>query len=67
MEKIARRLQTIEYQYAEKVREGERGGTAGAPSSVAGSAVIANDEMDLFEGRQRVNPTACCAPTIIEH
>ncbi|CAK0838220.1 unnamed protein product [Prorocentrum cordatum] len=67
MEKIARRLQTIEYQYAEKVREGERGGTAGASSAVAGSAVTANDEMDLFEGRERVNPTVCCAPTLIEH
>ncbi|CAK0823709.1 unnamed protein product, partial [Prorocentrum cordatum] len=67
MEKIARRLQTIEYQYAEKVREGERGGTAGASSSVAGSAVITHDEMDLFEGRQHVNPTVCCAPTLIEH
>ncbi|CAK0801276.1 unnamed protein product [Prorocentrum cordatum] len=67
MEKIARRLQTMEYQCAEKVREGERGGSAGASSSVAGSAVITNDEMDLFEGRQHVNPTVCCAPAPIEH
>ena len=67
MERIARRLQTIEYQYAEKVRDNERGGSAGATASASGSAVITNDEIDLFEGRQHVNPTVCCAPSLIEH
>eukprot|EP00959_Pyramimonas_sp_CCMP1952_P338975 7098807-Pyramimonas_sp.AAC.1 len=67
MEKSARRLQTIEYQSAEKVRDGDRGGSASASSSVSGSAVIASDEMDLSEGRQHVNPKVCCAPSLIEH
>ncbi|CAK0891375.1 unnamed protein product, partial [Prorocentrum cordatum] len=38
IEKVARRLQTLEYQYAEILRDGERGGAAGAAAGVAGSA-----------------------------
>ena len=67
MEKVARRLQTIEYQHAAKIRKGERGPLAGSASSSSRPAVITCDEMDLFEGRQRVNATACCAPALIEH
>ncbi|CAK0849837.1 unnamed protein product, partial [Prorocentrum cordatum] len=63
---IARQLLIIEYQYAEKVRGGEHGRSAGASSSVAGLASITNDERDLI-GRQPVNPTVCWALMLIGH
>ncbi|CAK0906638.1 unnamed protein product [Prorocentrum cordatum] len=58
IEKAAGRPQTVEY---------HDGGAAGDAAGVTGSAVIMRDEMDLFEGRQHVNPTVCCAPSLVEH
>ena len=67
VERIVQKHQIIEFQYAEKVRDCERGGSAVTSSSASGSAVITNDEIGMFEGWEQVNPTVCCAPALIEH
>ena len=66
MEALARRLQTIEYQHRERVRDGERGGHSSV-SELGGTAVLTDDEMDFFQGRSHASSTVCCSPALIKH
>ena len=63
-EAAARRLQAIEWQYRERVREGARGHVS-ASSSLSGAVAMSADEFDLFEGGDEVNVTLCAAPALI--
>ena len=69
LEAVGRRLQTIEHQYRERVRDSEHGGClgAGALASVGGKVPMSVDEAQLFEGAQMINPTICASPALIAH
>lgn len=66
LEAVARRLQTIEYQYRERVRDSDQG-TSSAGASMAGQVMITADEAELFAGSSHVASTICCAPALVEH
>lgn len=66
LEAVARRLQTIEFQYKKRVKDHERG-AGGSTAALAGQVLISLDEMDLFEGGGHVSTTVCCSPLLIEH
>lgn len=68
IEAVARRLQVIEWQYRDRVRDGDRG-LAGATSagSASGITPASQDEVDLFEGTSHVGSTVCCCPDLVEH
>ena len=66
IEALARRLQTIEYQHRERVRDGERGGHSSV-TELGGTAVLTDDEMDFFQGRSHASSTVCCSPALIKH
>ena len=69
IEAIVRRLQLVEYQYRERLRDGSQGGvrTIGASSAVAGMAVMAGEEADLFDGVSLGAGGACVCPKLLEH
>lgn len=62
LEALDRRLETLECQYKERVREGDRG-AMGSTAALSGQS----GEMDLFEGGSHVSSTICCAPNLVEH
>lgn len=66
MEIIARRLQLIEYQYRDRVRDTERTVSSGA-SGLLGQNLMTADEADLFDGASHVAPTVCCCPLLVAH
>ena len=67
MEFVARRIQTVELQYKERVRDGERGQPSGPASGLAGFNFLTADENDVFDGSSHVGATVCCAPSLVEH
>ena len=68
LEVVARRLETIEYSYKDRTRDGERGmPAAAAGSSLGGFNLLSFDEADLFDGSGHVGSTVCCAPSLVEH
>ena len=58
-ERIARRIQAVEY------FDGDRGGSAMAGHS--GGVMMTDDEVDIFEGRAHTGSSVCCDPSMIEH
>ena len=69
LELVARRLQTIEFQYRERVRQADRSMVfgSGVSPTVAGSAPMTPEEADLFDGAERVHTTLCCSPQLVKH
>ena len=66
LELIARRLETIEFQYRERVKS-HFGYLAGGTVGVSGSAAMTTEEAQLFEGADRVQSTVCCSPLLVKH
>ena len=68
VELVARRLQTIEFQYRERTRRSDSSMVfgMGVSASVAGSVAISPEEADLFDGADRVHTTLCCAPALVK-
>ena len=67
LELIARRLQTIEFQYRERVKEHFSGVGGGAAPGVTGSAAMTLEESELFDGADRGHTTLCCCPSLVRH
>jgi hypothetical protein len=67
VELVARRLQTIEFQYRERARRADSSMVFGQGISpaVSGSVAISSEEADLFDGAERVHSTLCCAPALV--
>ena len=69
IELVSRRLQTIEFQYRERIRRAESSMVfgAGVSPTVAGSVAMSAEEADLFDGAERVHLTLCCAPALVKY
>ena len=65
-EAVVRRLQAIEWQYRERVRETSRSQVV-ASAGVAGAPALTSSEMDLFEGSAKVNATLMVSPQLIKY
>ena len=69
VELVGRRLQTIEFQYRERIRQADKSMVfgAGVSHTVAGSVAMSPEEADLFDGQERVHSTLCCSPALVRH
>ena len=69
MELVARRLQTIEFQYRERVRLADKAAVfgSGVSPSFAGSVALSAEEADIFDGQERIHSTLCCSPALVKH
>jgi len=67
IELVARRIQTIEFQYRERVKEHHLGAGGGGAPAVTGSAAMSIEEAELFDGADRVHATLCCSPELVKH
>ena len=65
-EAVARRLQAIEWQYRERVRETSRSHVV-ASVGVAGAPALTTSEVDLFEGAAKTNATLMVCPLLIRY
>ncbi len=67
-EAICRRLQLVEYQYRERIRDGSSGAgghrVTGANAALTGLAVMGGEEADLFDGLKKSAGGACVAPAL---
>ena len=66
VEAVARRLQAIEWQYRERVRETSRSHVV-ASVGVAGVPALTTGEVDLFEGAATTNATLMVCPLLIRY
>ena len=69
IELVARRLQTIEFQYCERVRQADKSTVFGygVSPSVVGSVPLSSEEADIFDGQERIHSTLCCSPALVKH
>ena len=69
IELVARRLQTIEFQYRERVRQADKSTVFGygVSPSVAGPVPLSSAEADIFDGQERIHSTLCCSPALVKH
>ena len=65
MEAICRRLQLVEYQYRERIRDGSSGAgghhVTGADATLTGLAVVGGEDADLFDGLKKSAGGSCVA------
>ena len=69
VELVGRRLQTIEFQYRERIRQADKSMVfgAGVSPTVAGSVARSPEEADLFDGQERIHSCLCCSPALVRH
>ena len=65
-EALTRRIQAIEWQYRERVRETLRT-SIDSSVSIAGAAALTSSEVDLLEGTLKVNATLMVCPELIKY
>jgi hypothetical protein len=68
VEAMCRRLQLIEYQYRDRMRDARSGGMQGgaAASGLTGLAVMQGEEADLFDGIPKDGGVVCVAPQLVK-
>ena len=69
IEAICRRLQLVEYQYCERIRDGSSGAVGhrvtGAVATLTGLAVVGGEDADLFDGLEEADRFAVDASALV--